>query len=75
MAADGAFARWVYSTGLRLAAPLYMGKLWWRGRDEPPYRSAWHERFATGGGDGRQGRIWVHAVSLGETRASEPLLQ
>lgn len=75
MAADGAFARWVYSTGLRLAAPLYVGKLWWRGRHEPPYRSAWNERFATGGvGDGRSGRIWVHAVSLGETRASEPLL-
>ncbi|MBK1614025.1 3-deoxy-D-manno-octulosonic acid transferase [Rubrivivax gelatinosus] len=76
MAAEGAFARWAYSTGLRLVAPLYLGKLWWRGREEPAYRSAWAERFATGGdGDGRQGRIWVHAVSLGETRASEPLLQ
>ena len=58
-----------------LALPLVLARLWWRGRKEPGYRSHWAERL------GFYGRhmagahtLWVHAVSVGETRAAEPLI-
>ncbi|WP_425258094.1 3-deoxy-D-manno-octulosonic acid transferase [Rubrivivax sp. RP6-9] len=67
-------ARAAYALLLRLATPVYFARLWWRGRHEPLYRAAWNERL--GGFDGAPGtgRLWLHAVSLGETRAAEPLV-
>ncbi len=67
-------ARAAYALLLRLATPVYFARLWWRGRREPLYRAAWAERL--GGFDGAPGtgRLWLHAVSLGETRAAEPLI-
>jgi 3-deoxy-D-manno-octulosonic-acid transferase len=60
-----------------LALPLVLGRLWWRGRKEPGYRRHWSERLGLYGrraaNDGPL-TIWVHAVSVGETRASEPLV-
>lgn len=47
---------------------------WWRGRAEPGYRANWAERLGFFGGDAQPRRIWVHAVSLGETRAAAPLV-
>ena len=38
-------ARAAYSTLLRLVTPLYLARLWWRGRHEPAYRLAWRERL------------------------------
>jgi 3-deoxy-D-manno-octulosonic-acid transferase len=72
---SGALARAAYSALLRLATPAYLARLWWRGRHEPLYRHAWRERL--GGFDGApgSGRLWLHAVSLGETRAAAPLLE
>jgi 3-deoxy-D-manno-octulosonic-acid transferase len=70
----GAITRAGYSLLLRLATPVYFARLWWRGRREPRYREAWGERLGTYAGDPGQGRVWIHAVSLGETRASEPLV-
>jgi 3-deoxy-D-manno-octulosonic-acid transferase len=69
-----AFARTAYSALLRMAMPVYLARLWWRGRQEPLYRYAWRERL--GGFDGQPGtgRVWLHAVSLGETRAAVPLI-
>lgn len=67
-----------YAALMRLLAPLYLLRLWWRGRSEPGYRQHWAERF---GWYGRHpdrcvgGWIWVHAVSLGETRAAAALIQ
>ncbi len=70
-----ALARGAYSWLLRLLTPAYLARLWWRGAREPLYRSAWHERL------GRSheaapptGRVWIHAVSLGETRAAKTLV-
>ena len=64
-------ARAAYSTLLRLATPAYLARLWWRGRREPLYR---HGLARTAGrlcdGDAGPGRLWLHAVSLGETRAA-----
>ena len=38
-------ARALYSALLWLAQPLYLLRLWWRGRAEPLYREALAERF------------------------------
>jgi len=60
-----------------LGLPLVLGRLWWRGRKEPGYRQHWGERLgmygARAANDG-PATIWVHAVSVGETRAAEPLV-
>lgn len=66
-------ARAGYSTLLRLVTPLYLLRLWWRGRREPGYRAALAERLGFGP-PAQAGRLWLHAVSLGETRAVAPLV-
>jgi len=67
--------RTLYSTLWWLAMPAVLGRLWWRGRKEPGYRKHWDERLALGGpAAGERPTIMVHAVSVGETRASEPLI-
>jgi len=60
-----------------LALPLVLGRLWWRGRKEPGYRQHWGERLGFYGAraaNDEPATIWVHAVSVGETRAAEPLV-
>jgi 3-deoxy-D-manno-octulosonic-acid transferase len=49
-------------------------RLWWRGRKDPGYRQAIAERFGFSQGI-KPGAIWVHAVSVGETRAAQPLIE
>jgi len=70
------FARLLY-TALGIAVmPVLPLRLWWRGRREPEYRHAIGERFgryATTAVDAPL--LWVHAVSVGETRAALPLIQ
>jgi len=66
----------MYSWLMWALQPLLRRKLQRRGRDEAGYVQAIDERFgyytqaATEGG-----YVWVHAVSLGETRAAAVLLQ
>lgn len=67
-------ARAGYSWLLRALAPAYFARLWWRGAREPLYRAAWNERLGLFGGDAAPGRVWIHAVSLGETRAAKALV-
>jgi len=69
-----ALARAAYSSLLRLATPLYLARLWWRGRREPGYRQAIAERLGHGVGRATPAALWVHAVSLGETRAASALI-
>ncbi|HEY0065121.1 MAG TPA: lipid IV(A) 3-deoxy-D-manno-octulosonic acid transferase [Telluria sp.] len=59
-----------------LALPLVLGRLWWRGFKEPGYRQHWGERLGLYGKQQADSRLtlWVHAVSVGETRAAEPLI-
>ncbi|MCB1908590.1 MAG: lipid IV(A) 3-deoxy-D-manno-octulosonic acid transferase [Rhodocyclaceae bacterium] len=59
-----------------LVLPLAVSRLLWRGRSEPGYRADIGERL------GRyrdvahfQGAWWIHAVSVGEIRASEPIVR
>jgi 3-deoxy-D-manno-octulosonic-acid transferase len=54
--------------------PLVLLRLWWRGRKDPGYRQAIAERFGFGL-HLRAGAIWIHAVSVGETRAAQPLIE
>jgi 3-deoxy-D-manno-octulosonic-acid transferase len=68
--------RLLYTLAWWLALPLVLARLWLRGRQEPGYRRHWGERL---GFYGRQpapamDTIWLHAVSVGETRAAEPLI-
>lgn len=71
-------ARAAYSGLLYMLLPYALGRLAWRSRREPGYRHHIGERF------GMYARlresaaaplIWVHAVSVGETRAAEPLVR
>jgi 3-deoxy-D-manno-octulosonic-acid transferase len=67
--------RSTYSLLWRLALPLVLGRLWWRGLREPGYRKHWGERLGRYGDQGAGWHtIWIHAVSVGETRAAEPLV-
>ncbi len=67
-------ARAGYSLLLRLVTPLYLLRLWWRGRREPGYREALPERLGFGPPAAVPGALWLHAVSLGETRAATALV-
>ncbi|HWJ93207.1 MAG TPA: lipid IV(A) 3-deoxy-D-manno-octulosonic acid transferase [Telluria sp.] len=67
--------RGVYSALWWLALPAVLGRLWWRGRKEPGYRGHWAERLGYYDDPAiEKCTIMVHAVSVGETRAAEPLV-
>jgi len=67
--------RVLYSLMWWLALPLVLGRLWWRGRREPGYRTHLGERLGFyGRKPEKRQTIMVHAVSVGETRAAEPLI-
>ncbi len=64
----------LYAAVLRLLMPLYLLRLWRRGAKEPLYRQALGERLGFYPGRTERGRVWIHAVSLGETRAASALI-
>lgn len=71
-------ARAAYSLLWWLALPLLPLRLWWRGRREPTYRSHIGERFGRYADPPRAAGddpLWIHAVSVGETRAVVPLIE
>lgn len=55
--------------------PLALLRLLWRARRQPAYLQHVPERLGRHGGMRESGTIWVHAVSVGETRAAEPLVR
>lgn len=63
----------LYRLALLLAAPLIPLRLLWRGRRERGYLQHWGERLALGPAPAT-GALWVHAVSVGEMRAAQPLI-
>ena len=72
----GSLMRLLYTFFWIVALPLALCRLWWRGRQEPGYRLHIAERFGVFHRTLPASRvIWVHAVSVGETRAAEPLIQ
>ena len=50
-------------------------KLIWRGIKQPGYLKHWHERFGFYDVCPNKTVIWLHCVSVGETRAAAPLVQ
>jgi 3-deoxy-D-manno-octulosonic-acid transferase len=63
-----------------LAAPVAVARLWWRSRRERGYREHIGERFGFSGAPAPAHEphapvLWVHAVSVGETRAAQPLIE
>lgn len=71
------WARRVYAALLYVLIPLLPIYLLLRSRKQPEYRDHWAERFACYGAARvapQMRRIWLHAVSLGETRATKPLV-
>jgi 3-deoxy-D-manno-octulosonic-acid transferase len=67
--------RKLYTIALRLALPLILLRLWWRGRREPGYLEGIEERFGLYSGPRPEKVVWVHAVSVGEARAAAPLVR
>jgi len=67
--------RSLYTLALRLAVPIAILRLWWRGRREPGYRRHVAERFGRYALPATRRAIWVHAVSVGEARAAAPLVE
>ena len=69
-------ARLLYSLGIYLLLPFAFLHLLWRARRQPEYLRHWAERLGVYG-ERRTSTapvIWIHAVSVGETRAAEPLV-
>ena len=68
--------RLAYAAAWALVAPLAVLRLAWRARRQPGYLHRLGERFGryrtTAGGPSC---IWIHAVSVGETRAAAPLVE
>lgn len=67
-------AQALYDAFARLALPAVLLRARWRARREPLYGHALGERLGRYAAPPGTGRLWVHAVSLGETRAAEPLI-
>ena len=67
-------ARLLYSLLLYLFAPLIWLRLAWRARKQPEYLQNLPERWGFYPAKSAEPLIWVHAVSVGETRAAQPLI-
>jgi len=67
--------RLVYSLLWLFVAPLAVLRLAWRSRKQPGYLENIAERFGRyGAGRAAEPVLWIHAVSVGETRAAAPLV-
>ena len=72
-----------YQFLLALVLPLYRLRVWQRSRLQPDYQDEVIERFAVKPVAKNQQRknqlskpqqIWIHAVSVGETNAAQPVI-
>ncbi len=82
-------ARLVYSAAFIGLLPAIGLRLFYRSLAQPAYRRGWPERFLgkppqrllltpaspRHGSHGPEPRLWLHAVSVGETRAAAPLIR
>lgn len=68
-------ARLLYSALFYAAQPLVWLRLLWRGRRQPEYRQHVGERYGFYCPRPSGPLVWLHAVSVGETRAAEPLVE
>jgi 3-deoxy-D-manno-octulosonic-acid transferase len=66
--------RALYSLVIRLALPISLYYLIWRGLRQDEYFDRWSERFALYRGEPIPDCLWLHAVSVGEVNAAIPLV-
>ena len=67
--------RHLYTLALYCILPFIPLRLLWRGRKQPAYLAHWGERFGWYKAAPQAPLIWIHAVSVGETRACVPLIE
>ena len=67
--------RFLYSLLFYLIQPLIWCRLAWRARRQPDYLRHLGERYGFHSGQAPARVLWLHAVSVGETRAAEPLIK
>jgi 3-deoxy-D-manno-octulosonic-acid transferase len=71
-------ARFIYTLAVLALLPWAILHLLWRARRQPEYLRHWSERFgifpAPDSQTASQPTLWLHAVSVGETRAAQPLV-
>ena len=67
--------RFAYTLLLYLLLPYVLARLVWRARRQRGYLEQVSERFGHYTQPAGGPIIWVHAVSVGETRAAEPLIK
>jgi 3-deoxy-D-manno-octulosonic-acid transferase len=66
--------RILYSLAILALLPWAMLHLLWRARRQPQYLRHWGERFGFFRTVPPRPTLWIHAVSVGETRAAQPLI-
>ena len=67
--------RLLYTLLLHLSLPLVILRLLWRSIKAPAYRRRWAERFGHFPAPDIEASLWIHAVSVGEVQAAEPLIR
>jgi 3-deoxy-D-manno-octulosonic-acid transferase len=68
-------ARLLYSLVVVALLPWAILHLLWRSLKQPEYRRHWGERFGMFATTAPAPTLWLHAVSVGETRAAQPLVE
>lgn len=63
-----------YTLAVHALLPWAVLHLLWRARRQPEYLRHWGERFGNYHRRISEPVIWIHAVSVGETRAAQPLI-
>ncbi|MEC7118361.1 MAG: lipid IV(A) 3-deoxy-D-manno-octulosonic acid transferase [Pseudomonadota bacterium] len=64
-----------YNLLLALILPLYRLRVWQRSRHQPDYQAEVSQRFGRFAPARQTGVVWIHAVSVGETNAAQPIIQ
>ena len=67
-------ARFIYTLTVLALLPWAVLHLLWRARRQPEYLRHWGERFGFFDAVPPAPTLWLHAVSVGETRAAQPLV-
>lgn len=68
-------SRFAYTALIWLLLPYVFFHLWWRSRKQPEYLEHIDERFGRYKVRSDKPVIWIHTVSVGETRATVTLVQ
>lgn len=65
----------LYDLLLYLALPFALLRLLWRSRRLPAYRERWGERLGAYDSADLKAMVWIHAVSVGEVQAAQPVIR